>query len=358
MYSRVKKIFIGTDISRTSSAVVFPYLNGSSTAQNAAAGEIFVLDKNKNILGAGATYSDSDTIYIAEVLVGTQTYANEAGTSITAKKVLLSEPINGSLVKKYSGQAYSAKSEQTAILGYVSQTITVGDEYVLRIVYKDVKEHPGQKTHTYRYIAKASGSDALYTALAALINTDKNARITATVNSVGSDTDTLTLTAKAIPECTTALTDIDEFRMVSFEVFFYWTDQTNSTYKGLGPFSAVTINGTDITYAGPTYPKGSWEVVRDDEKSVLSQQFGVTNRIWFPVKQPSFRTVLSETYDSLTIEHDKSYQSPDTGYTKTTRVETQVFIPNTATSNQMDTVLGKLNTWMASTPGAFSNVTF
>lgn len=357
MYSRVKKVFIGKDINRTSNAVVYPYLNGSSTAQNAAEGEIFVLDKNRNILSAGATITDTDVIYIAEVLGGTMTYANEAGTSITAKKVLVSDPINGAYVRKYSGKAYTAKAEKTCTLDNITQTITAGDEYVIRIVYKDVKEHPGQKTHTYRYIAKTSANDDLYTAFAALINGDVNARVTASVNNDGT-TDTLTLTAKAIPECTTALTDIDEFRMVDFEVFFYWVDQTASTYKGLGPFSEVTLATNGIAYTGPTYPQGSWEVVRDAEKSVLSQQFGVTNRIWFPVRQPDFRTTKSETYDKVTIEHDDFIQTPDNGYRKSVRKVTELYIPNTATSNQMDNILAVLNPWMASLPSAFNNISF
>lgn len=343
MYSRVKKIFIGTDISRTSSSVLL------GASQNTAAGEIYVLDKNKNILAAGATVADTDVIYIAEVLAGTQTYANEAGTSITAKKVLFSNPIKGSLVKNYSGKAYTAKSEKSMTFGYVNQTITAGDEYVLRIVYKDIKEHPGQFTHTYRWVVTASetGSDALLTKFAALINTHDGARVTATVNSVGSNTDTLTLAAKAIPSCTTALTDIDEFRMVDFEVFFYWIDQTSSTSHGIGPFNQVVLS-SDPAYTGPTYPQGSWEVVRDEEKSVLGQQFGVTNRIHFPVIKPDFRTVKSETYDQIVIDHDAMIQTPDNGYQKATRLATKIFIPNTATSNQMTDVLAVLNPWMES----------
>ena len=359
MYSRVKKVFIGKDISRTSSLVVFPYLNGGSTADNIADGEVVVLDKNRNPLTDGYTISESDTIYIAEGLSTEQTYANEAGTSITARKILLSEPIKGSMVRKYSGKAYTAKAERTTTLGYVNQTITAGDEYIMRIVYKDIKEHPGQYTHTYRWIADANtaASDALMTKFAELINKHDGARVTATVNSVGSNTDTTTLTAKAIPSCTTSLNDIDEFRMVDFEVFFYWIDQTASGSHGVGPFNAVTLS-TDITYTGPTYGQGTWELVRDAEKSVITQQFGPTNRTHFPVITPDKRTVKSETYDTLVIEHDDMIQTPDNGYMKPTRKATVIFIPNTATSNQMGNVVGKLNSWMASTPGAFAAVSF
>jgi hypothetical protein len=338
MYSRVKKVLIGKDISRTASLVS---IYNSSTVP--AAGEVLVLDKNKKILTAGKTVVDTDTIFIAEAL-----------STTGVRSFIFSDPIEGAGVKSYSGKSYAARVQRTTTLGYVSQTITAGDEYVLRIVYKDVKEHPGQKTQTYRHIATTSGSDDLYTALAAKINRDDNSRITATVNSVGSNTDTLTLTAKAIPECTTGLTDIDEFRMVDFEVFFYWIDLTASTYHGLGPFQVVTLNGGDITYTGVTYPKGSWEMVRDAEKHALGQQFGVTNRIWFPVKQPAFRTDITKTYDEIVIEHDGAFLTPDNGYTKSARHETCIFLP--VSCGQGADILGVLNPWMASTPGAFTAV--
>jgi hypothetical protein len=330
MYSRVEKVFIGKDISRTSSAVVFPYLNGSSTAQNAAEGEIFVLDKNKNIMAAGATVADSDVIYIAEVLGGTQTYANEAGTSITANKVIISDPIVGKYVTNYSGRAYTAKAEKTAV--FTLTGTTSGRETIVRIVYKDIKEHPGQFTHTYRFFESGTAAtDA--TALCALINKHSGARVTASPS-----TAQVTLTGKAIPECTTALTDIDEFKMVDFEVFITYVSSTG----------VRTDYNLSIAYTGPTYGVGTWEQVRDAEKKVITNQFGPTNRITFPVVEPAKRTIKSETYDVVNIESEVAFVTPDNGYNKRTKVGTKLFIPNTATSNQMSTVLTVLNPWMES----------
>lgn len=357
MYSRVKKVLIGKDITRTASLVVLPYYNGSGADNdNIAAGEIAVLDKNMKLLAAGSTVADSDTIYLVEGLSTTQTYANEAGTSITARKLIMSEPINGKYVRSYSGKAYTAKSEKTATFGYITQTVTAGDEYVLRIVYKDIKEHPGQFTHTYRWVVDAAtaSNDALIAKFATLINTHAGARVTAAVTNSGAN-DYITLTAKAIPSCTTSLSDIDEFRMVDFEAFFYWIDQTNSGSTSIGPFNSVAMSA-DITYAGPTYPQGSWEVVRDEEKSVITQQFGPTNRTHFPVIQPDFRTVQSETYDQIVIEHDAMIQTPDNGYRKSTRLATKLYVPNTATSNQMTDILAVLNPWMES--AGFQSIDF
>jgi hypothetical protein len=348
MYSRVKKVFIGKDINRTSSLTSI-----YSSSVVPAEGEILVLDKNFSLLPAGSTIGDTATIYIAEGTGDTYTYVNQAGTTVTGvRKFIFSNPITGSLVKTYSGKAYTAKAEKTASIILVAPT--AAREYVIRIVYKDVKEHPGQYTHTYRYIATATDAGAVDTYganLVALINSDSKRRVLA---SYTDGTDTLLLTGIAIPACTTSITDIDEFSMVDFDVYYSYVD---STSKSVG---ALISNGITVTYTGPTYGYGTWERVRDDEKAILGQQFGINNRIQFPVpsKVTSPRVVKSETYDCIVIEHDKAYQSGDNQYEKTTALETVIFIPNTATSNQMDSVLAILNPWMASTPGAFGNVTF
>ena len=358
MYSRVKKVFIGTDIARTASAVVF---GGSVTAQAAAAGEIFVLDKNKKIMDAGKTVSDSDTIFIAEVTGTTITYANEAGTSVSALKVLISDPIVGNLVRGYSKKSYLAPAEQVTTIYYMNQTVTVGDEYVLRIVYKDVKEHPGQKTQTYRVIATSSTIGKVFNQIAKQISSDVNARVT--VTSSGGDitnfgtTDNMILTGKVIPECTTALTDIDEYRQVVFETFFYYIPHA-TVHVGLGPFNIVTLSTAMAITTALRAPQGAWYQVRDAEKSVLGTQFGVTNRIWFPVKQPAFRTVVGKTYNEILIDSDLRFKSPDNGYDKVTKLITQIFIVVPATTNQTSNVLAVLNPWMASTVAAFNGLSF
>ena len=355
MHSRVKKVFIGTDQARTGT-VVFSYLNGGTTAQDALPGEVLVLDKNMNVMTAGKTIADTDKIYIAEILSSTLSYSTASGTALTPYKVLLSDPIYGDQVMQYRGKAYSAKAEQVYTSSYTTQTITAGDEYVLRIVYKDVKQHPGQKTQTYRYITKTSLWVDLVDALAAMVTADTNARVTMTRGS-SSTTSTMIITGKAIPECTTALTDIDEFRMVAFEVFFYWIDQTASTYHGLGPFNAVTMTAVP-TITGPTYPNGSWEMVRDAEKLAKAQQFGATNKIWFPVREPAFRTVLNSTYETIVIEHNRRYRSPDNDMIRFAKDETQIFVVVPVTTNQLSQIIGVLNPWMASTPGSFTGIHF
>jgi hypothetical protein len=145
-----------------------------------------------------------------------------------------------------------------------------------------------------------------------LINKDGNARVTAT------GTTTLILTAKAIPECTTSVNDINEFSMVNFQPFFYYIDPKSTSADR---YAAGTIVATTAS----SYGKNTWEQVRDAEKSVQGQQFGITNRIHFPVLKPALRTEKT-AYDSITITHANAYQSPDNGYVKNAAVTTQIYV--------------------------------
>ena len=150
MMTRVNKIFIGKDINRTAQLVDDAAFTVVQT--NIKEGEIVVLDKNFAVLAETATYADSNVIYIAEGSSEVVTYTNEAGTSFTSRKIILSDAIDGARVVTYNGKDYAAKSEEVVTIGAISGTITAGTEYVLRIVYNDITEHPGQFTQTYRCI--------------------------------------------------------------------------------------------------------------------------------------------------------------------------------------------------------------
>lgn len=339
MMTRVNKVLIGTDISRTASIV-----NIYAASPQPAAGEILVLDKNKIPLTPGSTVSDSEVIYICQGTGLTYNYVNDAGTSVLAARILkFSDPIEGKLVKGYRGSAYTAKAEKVITFAAITSVLTTGTEFVLTVVYKDIKATRGQFTKTYRWVqGTTETSQAVFNGLRAAIAADSGARI------AGSGTTTLILTGLPIPECTTGLTDIDKFEMVEFDAFL--------TYISSG--ARVAVGGgakTYTTYA--EYGSGTWELVRDSEKEQLGYE-GVMDQFSFPQVSHSLSTVKSETYDTVIIEHDRSYLSPDNQYVKEAPMTTTVFIPNTATANQMADVLGVLNVWMASCPGNFNAVNF
>jgi hypothetical protein len=330
MIDRVNKVLIGKNISRTASAV----LTGASQA--AAEGEIFVLDKNKNILTPGATIDDTDTIYIAEILGDTYSYVTEStGTSVTGvKKYIVSDPIQGNKVKSYIGRAYTAITEQVVTIDGSTFAPVVGTEYAIRVVYTDTFERPGQVTATYRVISTSTSSDTLWQQFVTKINKHVNRRV------IASGTTELVLTGRAMPfDRTDDVNAIDEYYQVTFKAFLFSNNFGDST----------------VTYTTrPVSGNGTWQKVRDAEKKALSYK-GIMNRTIFPVQMPAMRTVKSTNYNTIVIEHDKTYTAPDS-YNKDTRLTTEIYIPTTA--GQMANVLSVLNPWMNSTPNALPSVSF
>ena len=341
MFKRVDKVLVGKDINRTASLASFPHAGTTNTIQN---GEILVLDKNMKVLVAGATIADTDTIFIAQGTGETETYVNKAGTTVSFLRFILSTPIEGALVKSFKGVSYDAKSEQVTTFTLTNITpITAGTQVVLRIVYKDINEHPGQFTQTYRYTCVTGDTvDTVGAALMAVVNAYKGRRVTASVNA-GSDY--FILTGRVIPQCTTSLVDIDKFSQVRFDAFLNYV-----TSAGVW----ASIAATQATVVAD-YGAGTWEQVRDLEKAARGY-VGIDNKIHFPVIAPDLYTVKDATYDLLVIESDKSYQSPDNQYTKKQLLTTVVAIPVPSSGTQMTDVLAVLNPWFASCPGAFPNV--
>ncbi len=338
MINRVNKVLIGKDITRTAALTAATLYTGTN---GPADGEIIVLDKNRKLATAGLTSVDSDTIYIAEATGDTYTYVTPSvGTTVTGvRKLILSDPIVASDVIGYKGRAYAASAEQVITIT-TTITPTPGTEYVLRIVYTDTREHPGQVTATYRYVATDALAATLVNYFVAKINADTHRRVNATTNA----TTTIVLTGRTMPyDVTDSVNALDSYYQVNFKTFF--------TSNNWGANTAV------VATTAPFPGNGTWQRVRDAEQAQLGYK-GVHSLIVFPYTAPAMRVVKDETYDCVVIEHNQSYQSPDNQYIKRTPVTTEVYIPNTATSNQMTNVLAVLNPWMASCPGNFATVSF
>lgn len=336
MQGKVGKVLIGKDVNRTSGTVT---LHG--TGNQPSVGEIFVLDENKNILAPGSTYADTKGIYLVEVLSDTYSYTNEAGTQVTGVyKLLYSDKIDGAGVVNFSGRAYAAPAEEVWSIDLTGWTPVVGTEYRIRIIYKDLthNDYPTQYTKTYSYIAATATLDTEGAAIAALINADSNRRVNATYTA---GTDVLALTAIAYSD-NTPVDSINEYAQVNFEV-------------GLVSDNFDTYTSSAIT----TYPSkgaGHYKLVRDEERWSLGYE-GVFNRTKFPVLKPDMRTVKDETYDCVVIHH-KNWITTADRREEQVDITTKVFVPNTATSNQMTNILAVLNPWMASLPKSFDNVSF
>lgn len=345
MLNRVTSLLIGKDISRDAQVVSGAQLDTITKSTGLAAGEIVVLNKNKTVLAAGATIADSDTIFIVQSTADTFTYTDKAGTAVTgSRKIIMSGPIVGAKVKKYEGEAYSAKSEMTATIDFTGLTPVVGTEYVIRLVYKDINEHPGQFTQTYRYVSTTATLSVWLTALVAKINAHSGRRVIA---SEASSTD-LILTAREIPECCSTINDLDKFSMVNFIVQANYVTSANV-------WATIPSTSTTVTYVALNHGSGNWEQIRDLENETLGYR-GVTNITQFPVIKPTKEVVLNATYEMIVIEHEVPYQSPDNQYVKDAPQTTALAFVTPSSGTQLTSVLAQLNPWMASCPKAFANV--
>ena len=357
MFKKVDKVFIGKYIERTAEIVDAADITTAQTY--AVEGEVFILDEDYNIVeGASATYANTKKIYIAEGSSEIFNTTNPDGSALTGRRLLLSGAIDGSKVITYTGGGYVAKSEATISIPAISDTIVAGTEYVLRIVFKGdiAAQHPGQNIETHRYIAKTGdASTDVYDGLVAKINkrytttTIKKGRskvITAT-NNAG----VLEITALPILSCTTSVNDIDELTMNNFTVALNYVDN-DYNWQTVGLSSDMTYTGADRGY-------GSWETIRDAEKHALAYE-GVSNYTWFPVIKPEMRTVKAAEYDLIVIEHDRVYRSSDNQYNKETSLVELIALQGGtgAIAPQNAEILVTLNTWMASVPQGFANVSF
>ena len=336
MLQRTNRILIGKDISRDAQVVDGATLATITLSTGLADGEIVVLDKYKKVLAAGATVLDSDIIYICQGTSATFSYTNEAGSTIAgARKITISDPIEGAKVKHYVGRSYVAKAEKTAVVNLTGLVPVVGTEYIVRVIYTDIKEHPGQFTQTYRVIATTAVLKDLVDAITVKINKHTGRRI------VSSDDDSsITLTGLAIPQSTSGLTDLEGFSMVDFEARFLYVDSTGNWQK-------MPSTSTTVTYTGPTYGSGNWEQVRDMERDALGYE-GITNTPRWYTPMPVVDTVVNATYDIIVIEHDRSYLSPDNQYIKQAPLTTVIAFVVPVAGTQETDVLARLNPWMES----------
>ena len=354
MLKRTDKLLIGKDISRDADVIAGAGLKTISASTGMASGEVVVLDKFKKVLAAGSTIADTESIFICQGTGETFDFTNEAGTLTSSnRKLLFSDIIEGAKVKKFLGKSYTAKAEQVTTLTFTGVPV-LATEYIIRVVYKDIKERPAPFTQTYRYVATAAdvaSLDVFTTSLAAKVNAHSGRRVAATETAT-----TLVLTGRPIPECTSGVTDIDKLSMVEFDTLMLRVDSSGNWASAVDGTGITAL--TNVLTTTTTYGQGTWEKIRDVEKLQLGH-VGITNKTQFPVVAPDVATVKDETYDQIVIEHDKTYLAPNSQGIEVTSLTTVIAIPDNASgpaSNQMGDILAQLNPWMASCPGAFSNV--
>lgn len=276
-------------------------------------GEVALFNENKEVITSAEDAAAANKVYVG-VCEGKMDVVNPSTGAVEQKnKINFSNEIQKSHAA-YTIQNYVAPVEEKIEFDFTSATIVVGHRYVLRIVYKDLYEHPGQFTHTYEVIAQTATAQDLCDAFAKAINRHPNRRVT-----VASASNKLTITAMQKDD-NEGVYSINEYSTVVMEANIY------TTIPGaLLSNIPESVPGLVITKTEGNPGKGYWKQVRDREMRNLGYRGHVFIDA-YPVIEPKRYVQEGTTYDYVTLENDNKYLSCDNQYVKSTPMLTEVYV--------------------------------
>ena len=284
-----------------------------TTVNNLNAGEVALFDENKALIKDQDDALKASTIYVG-VCTGNMTVTMPDGTSSTQKVVEYSNAIQKASKPSYVVGDYKAPVEEKIEIDLTNAKPVIGHIYVLRIVYKDLYEAPGQFTHTYRTVATTGIAGDLGNALRKEINKHANRRV-----NVQFSNNKLTLTAMPKDD-NEGVYSLNEYSVVSMEASLYVT------------IPGALLSNVPEAVAGATIKKiaghpgkGFWKQVRDMEVRMLGYKGHVFTDAYPIIESKRFVTE-GATYDYFTIKNDNLYLSPDNQYIKTTPLTTEVYV--------------------------------
>lgn len=278
-----------------------------------SAGDVALFDQNRAIIKTAADAAKATSLYIG----------------VAQNKVKVTMP-NGSVADKANikfGNEIQKNSNPSAVIGeYVAPvqdkivitltdaTIIAGHRYVLRIVYKDMYEAPGQFTHTYEVFAANTTAADLADAIVKKINKHANRRVNASASAA-----VITLTAMEKDD-NDGVYSLNEYSVVDMEASLYVTIP-----GAILSNQPDAIPGAKIVKTPGNPGKGYWKQVRDAEVRYMGYQGHVFTGAYPEVVQD--RMVEQDaTYDYITVENDNKYLSNDNQYIKTTPLTTELYV--------------------------------
>lgn len=308
-------------ITRVDSVIIGKKVPADYTTVDALnAGEVALFDENRALIKDQDAALKASTIYVG-VCTGDMSVTMPDGTSSTKKVVEYSNAIQKASKPSYVMGDYVAPVAEKIEIDLTDANIVIGHRYVLRIVYKDMYEAPGQFTHTYEVIASTETQDDLGNALLKKINKHANRRISAAFSS-----HKLTLTAMPKDD-NEGVYSLNEYSVVSMEASLYVTIP-----GALLSNVPEAVPGATIKKIAGNPGKGFWKQVRDMEVRMLGYKGHVFTDA-YPVIEPKRFVTEGATYDYFTIENDNLYLSPDNQYIKTTPLTTEVYIEHNSSNN-------------------------
>lgn len=288
-----------------------------TTVDGLTPGAVALFDENKSLIKDEASAVKASTVYIG-VAGDNMTITLPTGASATKRSVEYSNAIQKASKPSYVIGNYVAPVQEKIEIDLTNATIVIGHRYVLRIVYKDMYEAPGQFTHTYDAIATTETPDDLGNALFKKINKHANRRVTATFEG-----HKLTLTALPKDD-NEGVYSSNEYSVVSMEASLYFTIP-----GALLSNVPEAVPGATIKKTAGHPGKGFWKQVRDMEVRMLGYKGHVFTGA-YPIIEPKRNVTEGASYDYITIENDNLYLSPDNQYIKTTPLTTELYVEKSA----------------------------
>jgi len=212
-----------------------------------------------------------------------------------------------------------------------------GKRIIVRLTFKDLPTRFRKWTESYEYVTAAGDTvTSIATSIANMINKEaKRARVVASVN--GSK---VILTAMKYDD-DDSVDSINWYNKVRFNANVYYTDPAAEGWESLNKHfpKGVTIDKTP----GKTDVASS-KLVRDREAQAMGYE-GILNRgegTW-PIIKPAMETVLSNTYNSVTIEFENMYRTADDLFRKTKQsVEIYTTGATSAITQYLDLLAGDI----------------
>lgn len=292
------------------------------TADALAAGDVAMFDQDRKIIKTAAEAVKASTLYIG-VAQDKVTVTKPNGTTEQKANIEFSNAIQKDSKPSAVIGTYVAPVQEKITITLTGATIVAGNRYVLRIVYKDMFEDPGQFTHTYEVFAESATAADLATAIVKKINEHANRRVQASASAA-----VITLTAMEKDD-NEGVYSINEYSVVSMDASLY------ETIPGalLSNFPKAVAGATIVKTPGNP-GKGYWKQVRDRE----ARQMGYKGHVFtgaYPEVEQVRKVVAGDTYDYATIENDNLYLSNDNQYIKTTPILTELYVKAGTLSNSV-----------------------
>lgn len=284
-----------------------------TTADALTAGDVALFDQNRAIIKTAADAAKATSLYIGVA---------KNKVKVTMPNGSVADKANikfGNEIQKNSNPSavireYVAPVQDKIVITLTDATIIAGHRYVLRIVYKDMYEAPGQFTHTYEVFAANTTAADLAAAIVKKINKHANRRVNASASAA-----VITLTAMEKDD-NNGVYSLNEYSVVDMEASLYVTIP-----GAILSNQPDAIPGATIVKTHGNPGKGYWKQVRDAEVRYMGYQGHVFTGAYPEVVQD--RMVEQDaTYDYITVENDNKYLSNDNQYIKTTPLTTELYV--------------------------------